>query len=162
MFPGPIRYDQQVTALSFAGDWLASPIARTRDEFSQYLQRLPDEWFIKQTFEGSVSERVIAAIEEASHSLTLEQLAGRWHMSRRTLHRQLQREGTSFRRLSEQLRRDRAIALLVEGRCQVREIARQLDMSEPAFSRAFKQWTGMTPLAYRKLRLPLSGGSQRR
>lgn len=161
MFPGPIEYDQEATALSFASDWLRSPVVRTRDELSQYLQRLPDEWFIKQTFEGSVSERVVAAIEEASHSLTLEQLAYRWHMSRRTLHRQLQREGTSFRRLSEQLRRDRAIALLLEGRCQVREIAHRLDMTEPAFSRAFKQWTGMTPLTYRRLRLPLASGSKR-
>ena len=122
------------------------------------VERLPDERFIKQTFEGSVTERVLTAIEQSAHTLTLEQLAQRWHMSRRTLHRQLQREGTSFRRLSEQLRRDRAVALLLEGRCQVREIAHQLDMTEPAFSRAFKQWTGMTPLAYRKLRIPPGGG----
>ena len=119
---------------------------------------LREKEFIKQTFEGSVTERVMTAIEQSAHTLTLEQLAQRWHMSRRTLHRQLQREGTSFRRLSEQLRRDRAVALLLEGRCQVREIAHQLDMTEPAFSRAFKQWTGMTPLAYRKLRIPPGGG----
>jgi len=160
MFPGPLYYDRDSTALCFSAEWLASPVIRTRNELSNYLQRLPDEWFIKQIFEGSTTERVMAAIEEASHGLTLEQLADRWHMSRRTLHRQLQREGTSFRRLSEQLRRDKAIALLLEGRCQVREIARRLDMTEPAFSRAFKQWTGMTPLNYRKLRLPPVGGSK--
>jgi len=160
MFPGPLIYGQEATGLSFDGRWLETPVARSRDELSLYLQRLPDEWFIKQTFEGSITEKVMSAIEESSHSLTLEQLADRWHMSRRTLHRQLQREGTSFRRLSEQLRRDKAIALLLEGRCQVREIARQLDMTEPAFSRAFKQWTGMTPLTYRKLRIPLTGGSK--
>jgi AraC-like DNA-binding protein len=161
MFPGPVHYEQEVTALYFDGGWLEAPIARSREELSLYVQRLPDEWFIKQTFEGSVTERVMSAIEESGHSLTLERLADRWHMSRRTLHRQLQREGTSFRRLSEQLRRDRAVALLLEGRCQVREIAHRLDMTEPAFSRAFKQWTGMTPLAYRKLRIPLGGGSKR-
>ncbi len=158
MFPGPLEYDQPCTSLSFDADWLLAPVSRTRDELRLYLQRLPDEWFIKQTFEGSVTERVMTAIEQSAHTLTLEQLAQRWHMSRRTLHRQLQREGTSFRRLSEQLRRDRAVALLLEGRCQVREIAHQLDMTEPAFSRAFKQWTGLTPLAYRKLRIPPGGG----
>jgi AraC-like DNA-binding protein len=160
MFPGPLKYEQETSALCFDASWLDSPIARSRDELSLYLQRLPDEWFIKQTFEGSITEQVMSAIEESSHSVTLEQLANRWYMSRRTLHRQLQGEGTSFRRLSEQLRRDRAVALLLESRCQVREIARQLDMTEPAFSRAFKQWTGMTPLAYRKLRIPLGGGSK--
>jgi AraC-like DNA-binding protein len=161
MFPGPIHYGRTTTALCFETKWLASPIARNRYELKNYARRLPDEWFIKQTFEGSFTERVMSAIEEASHGLTLEQLADRWHMSRRTLHRQLQREGTSFRRLSEQLRRDKAIALLLEGRCQVREIARRLDMTEPAFSRAFKHWTGMTPLNYRKLNLPRGGGSKR-
>ncbi len=160
MFPGTITYDQRVNAISFDAAWLLAPVVRSREELSLYLQRLPDEWFIKQTFEGSVSERVLAAIEESGYSLTLDQIADRWHMSRRTLHRQLQREGTSFRRLSEQLRRDRAIALLAETRCQIKEIARRLDMTEPAFSRAFKQWTGLTPIAYRKVRLPYGGGSK--
>ena len=157
MFPGPLAYDEQSTSLSFDGDWLHAPVMRSREELSLYLQRLPDEWFIKQTFAGSVSERVLTAIEECGHGLTLDQLADRWHMSRRTLHRQLQREGSSFRGLSEQSRRDKAISLLVESRLQVREIARRLTMTEPAFSRAFKQWTGQTPTAYRKSRLPPGG-----
>jgi AraC-like DNA-binding protein len=73
-------------------------------------------------------------------------------MSSRTLHRQLQQEGASFRGIREQVRRERAIRLLLEGEAQIREIARRLDMTEPAFSRAFKQWTGMSPLAYRRAR----------
>jgi AraC-like DNA-binding protein len=69
----------------------------------------------------------------------------------------LQREGTSFRGLRDQARREQAVALLASSKLQVREIAWQLDMTEPAFSRAFKSWTGMTPLAYRNLRLPPKG-----
>lgn len=160
MFPGPLSYDEEHTSLSFDADWMNAPVIRSREELSLYLQRLPDEWFIKQTFEGSVSERVLTAIEECGHGLTLDQLADRWHMSRRTLHRQLQREGTSFRGLSEQSRRDKAISMLAESRLQIREIARRLNMTEPAFSRAFRQWTGQTPTAYRKSRLPPGGGSK--
>lgn len=157
MFPGPVSFGHDSTALHIAPAYLDMPIVRKRDELSDYLQRLPDEWFIKQVFEGSVSERVLSALAESGYVLTLEGLAAQWHISRRTLHRQLQREGTSFRGLRDQARREQAVALLASSKLQVREIAWQLDMTEPAFSRAFKSWTGMTPLAYRNLRLPPKG-----
>ncbi len=82
----------------------------------------------------------------------LAELARYWHMSSRTLHRKLQSEGNSYRSLLAQARRERAIGLLLDGSCQIGEIAHQLGMTEPAFSRAFKQWTGMAPLAYRRAR----------
>ncbi len=152
MFPGRISYGHGQSSIFFDAQWLARPVIRSREELARYLRRLPDEWFIKQTFEGSISERVAAAFSDMESFCTLEELAGRWHMSSRTLHRQLGQEGTSFRGIREQVRRERAIHLLLEGGLQVREIARQLDMTEPAFSRAFKQWTGMSPLAYRRAR----------
>jgi len=160
MFPGPVSFGHPQTALLVPPDYLEKPIVRTREELRDYLQRLPDEWFIKQVFAGGVSERVMAALEESGLALTLDELAQKWHMSRRTLHRQLQREGSSFRRLRDQARMEKAVTLLLGGSCQVREVAWQLQMTEPAFSRAFKSWTGMTPLAYRNMRLPPRGASQ--
>lgn len=152
MFPGPVSYGHQRSAIFFDPQWLAKPVIRSREELLRYLQRLPDEWFIKQTFDGSISEKVAAAFSDMETFVTLEDMAACWHMSSRTLHRQLQQEGASFRGIREQVRRERAIRLLLEGEAQVREIARRLDMTEPAFSRAFKQWTGMSPLAYRRAR----------
>ena len=58
----------------------------------------------------------------------------------------------SFRMLLEQVRRERAVGMLLDGHSRVRDIAQALDMTEPAFSRAFKQWTGLSPLAYRRAR----------
>lgn len=150
MFPGPVVFDQPCSAIRFGSTWLDTPVSRTRQELRRYLQRLPDEWFIKQNFDGAVATRVQDALMRAEQIPNLDQLAASWHLSGRTLHRQLSREGASFRRISEQVRRDRAVNLLLHSSCQVREIARRLDMTEPAFSRAFKQWTGMTPLTYRR------------
>lgn len=152
MFPGVMRYGQPLSALVFDSTWLQAPIVRSRRELRDYLQHLPDEWFIKQDFGHSVSEKVLRNLGASESFPGLEELAARWHMSSRTLHRQLQREGTSFRSLLEQVRRERAISLLLEDSCSMGEIARRLDMTEPAFSRAFKHWTGMPPLAYRKAR----------
>jgi AraC-like DNA-binding protein len=152
MFPGPVSYGHQKSTIVFASEWLRAPVVRSREELRLYLQRLPDEWFIKQDFDHTISDRVLRALGDASQFPDLRSLAARWHMSGRTLHRRLQSEGVSFRALVEQVRRERAIGLLLHDSCQVGDIARQLDMTEPAFSRAFKLWTGMTPLAYRKAR----------
>jgi AraC-like DNA-binding protein len=152
MFPGPVAYGYDHSAIVFDARWLEAPVVRSRVELRQYLQRLPDEWFIKQDFEHSVRDRVVRTLSEATEFPDLQGLAKSWNLSSRTLHRRLQREGCSFRGLLEQVRRERAISLLLEGQHQVGEIALQLGMTEPAFSRAFKLWTGMTPLAYRRAR----------
>lgn len=152
MFPGALEYGHEFSSLVFDPLWLSAQIVRSTRELRQYLPRLPDEWFIKQDFDHSVSDRVLKALGESDGFPSLTTLASDWRISARTLHRQLQREGSSFRRLLEQIRRERAIGLLLEGSAQVGDIARTLEMTEPAFSRAFKDWTGMTPLAYRKAR----------
>jgi AraC-like DNA-binding protein len=82
----------------------------------------------------------------------LEQLAPRLRMSPRTLHRRLEQEGTNFRQVLAEVRRELAVRHLVERRFAIGEIAFLLGFSEvSAFHRAFKQWTGHAPHAYRAL-----------
>jgi AraC-like DNA-binding protein len=152
MFPGPVTFHRPYSGISFDSAWMAAPVIRSRQELRRYLGRLPDEWFVKQDFEGSVSERVLRILADSPAQPSLQQLSEQWGMSSRTLHRQLGKEGTSFRMLREQVRRERAIGMLLDGRTRVRDIAQALEMTEPAFSRAFKQWTGMSPLAFRRAR----------
>jgi len=86
---------------------------------------------------------------------TLQQIAPRLHMSPRTLHRRLDDEGTSFRHVLTEVRRELAARHLTERRLGVSEIAFLLGFSEPsAFHRAFKRWTGHAPLAFRESALP--------
>jgi AraC-like DNA-binding protein len=87
----------------------------------------------------------------------LAQLALRLRMSTRTLHRRLEQEGTSFRRVLNEVRRELAVRHLVERRLVIGEIAFLLGFSEvSAFHRAFKQWTGHAPHAYRGLQHSLA------
>ncbi len=152
MFPGPVSFERPFSGISFDPIWMQAPVIRSRQELRRYLGRLPDEWFVKQDFEGSVSERVLRILTDSPRPPSLQELADNWGLSSRTLHRQLRREGTSFRLLLEQVRRERAVGMLLDGHSRVRDIAQALDMTEPAFSRAFKQWTGLSPLAYRRAR----------
>jgi len=72
--------------------------------------------------------------------------------SRRTLTRRLREEATSFLQIKDQLRRSLALQLLIANRLPVEAIAGRVGFVDlTTFHRAFKKWTGTTPLAYRRL-----------
>ena len=66
------------------------------------------------------------------------------------LSRKLASEGTSFRAVKEEVRRDVAIQRLVKTREPIDLIAASVGFDNtPAFHRAFRTWTGSTPRGYR-------------
>lgn len=78
-------------------------------------------------------------------------IAERLHLSTRTLARQLRNDGTSFRQLLDETRERDARQLLESSPMDIADIASYLGYSNPAnFTRAFRQWTGQTPIDYRK------------
>ena len=91
--------------------------------------------------------------ELQAENVTAHRLAARLDVSIRTLHRTLAAEGTSYRRLLDQLRLDIAGRHLTDDRVSVAEVAFLAGFSElSAFHRAFKRWTGRTPAAFRARR----------
>lgn len=72
-------------------------------------------------------------------------------MSRRTLRRRLEAEGTSFHKLGEDCRCSIGRALLTRTNLPIIEIAMRLGYSDhTAFSRAFSRWCGVPPRELRK------------
>ena len=66
------------------------------------------------------------------------------------MHRQLLREGASFKELLDQTRHMLALRYLQARDMSVKEIAYMLGYSDVAnFRRAFKRWEGVAPKAYR-------------
>lgn len=71
--------------------------------------------------------------------------------SRRTLTRRLHEEATSFLNIKDELRRSLALQLLISNLLPVEVIAARVGFADlTTFHRAFKKWTGTTPLAYRR------------
>lgn len=84
---------------------------------------------------------------------TLEAVAERLAMSTRTLRRRLQGQGLGFMGLLQAARRRDALSLLARPALEVAQIAQLLGYADPAnFTRAFRQWTGFTPSAWRATR----------
>jgi AraC-like DNA-binding protein len=70
--------------------------------------------------------------------------------SRQTLYRRLREEGATYAALVDGVRRRLALRLLRDKAVSVKEVSYRLGFAEPAaFSRAFKRWTGKSPLAWR-------------
>ena len=87
----------------------------------------------------------------------VDALARKLGMSSRTLQRRLTEEGTTFRRLLNEVRRRLATTYLMTPGVGIAEVAFLLGFSDvPAFHRAFRAWTGQAPGAYRQQGAPLA------
>lgn len=106
----------------------------------------------------SYTERVRTLLirELSGGNATAVHLAKLMHTSLSTLGRRLEAEGTTFSAILEDLRRRLALGYLASRQLSVPEVALLTGFSQAtAFHRAFRRWTGMTPLQYRRERLRL-------
>jgi AraC-like DNA-binding protein len=77
-------------------------------------------------------------------------ISRRLGMSERTLHRRLAEDGESFQSLTTIARRGAAETLLADSRHSLAEVAFLTGFADQSsFQRAFKGWTGQTPLSFR-------------
>jgi AraC-like DNA-binding protein len=93
---------------------------------------------------GDLSGQVAALLRDhlTDPSYGLEQVAGALALSPRTLQRRLKLEDTSFARLHDEQRRERAARLVAQGASGA-AIAQQLGYADPTIaSRSLKRWFG--------------------
>ena len=76
-------------------------------------------------------------------------------MHRRTLNRHLSASGVTFAELVDEGRFEISRRMLEHSDLDVKQIAAALDYADAsAFTRAFKRWSGTTPVAWRTTRRP--------
>tara|TARA_R110002167_G_scaffold189083_2_gene391226 strand:- start:241 stop:1260 length:1020 start_codon:yes stop_codon:yes gene_type:complete len=148
MFPAYCEFNSQYNALVFDTKYLDLPVIRNTNELASYLQQIPLPWFKKQSFYGAWTAQVMALLEK---DISIEEAADKLNMTSRTLRRKLTKEGSSFQQLKDNARRDQAINLFEQRKLTIAEIGLKIGFTEAAtFSRAFKQWTGVSPSSYRR------------
>ncbi len=155
MFPATYEFDAPVTSLVFRRDFLQNPIVRSKPELKRLLSVAPLGFMTIPADVVSYGRR-IRNLVLPERKLPLEfpefdEVAARFGMGEQSLRRKLRQEGSSYRAIKENIRRDIAIEKLVRGNFSVAELAEMLGYSETrAFTRAFSQWTGMSPVQYRE------------
>ncbi|APU48737.1 AraC family transcriptional regulator [Acinetobacter junii] len=90
-------------------------------------------------------------IQKNIGQLNLSEVAKQLNMSSRTLQRYLEIEDTTFKALIAEVRKQYAEAMLIQNELSIQEISESLGYADVShFSRAFKNWTRVTPKAFRK------------
>jgi AraC-like DNA-binding protein len=114
-------------------------------------RHLHDLLFEEPDADETLSEQVTHCIAKrlGRASIELDLVAKELGLSARSLRRKLDEESTSYRDILQAERRLKAEKMLRTGRLRVSELAAGLGYSDVAvFSRAFKNWTGLSPRDY--------------
>ena len=152
-FSPSLEFGAARTRLVFDALLLETPVVQTTRTLPEFLRGAPGNFILKYRNENSLSSRVRRHLRALQPSAwpSFEALADSFHLGTTTLRRRLEREGTSFSTIREAVRRDLAIGYLQGTDMSIVDIALALGFAEPsAFHRAFKQWTGVRPGAYRE------------
>ncbi len=151
-FGCPVIQGCREDSLRFPRELLERPIlaanpraARLNDQLViDYLERLD-----RGSVVSKAKEKIIEKLPNGRPNQ--EEIASAMNMSLRNFQRKLQREGTTFRELLDDIRRDLAIRFISDSHRPIGAISYSLGFSEPAnFTRAFRGWTGESPRQYRE------------
>ena len=120
----------------------------------QHLLQLCEAEMLQRTRVRSLGERIIhllGPLLNGGREPDLEEVALHLQLPTWTLRRKLAEEGTCFRSLLNDTRRDLAETYIRDTELAFGEIAYLLGFaSAEAFQRAFKRWTGITPGEFRR------------
>ncbi|MEH6551653.1 MAG: AraC family transcriptional regulator [Pseudomonadales bacterium] len=161
-YGAPVSFDKADSAMSISEHYLALENTRTIDELNVFLKRMPLTILSQTIDEDLLSAQIRSWMERQinrhKHAPDIDAASSYLKRHPQSIRRQLNKEGTSYQSLKMEVRRDMAINLITRSDDSIEGIAAKLDFSEPsAFIRAFKSWTGLTPLSYRKLSLQGDG-----
>jgi AraC-like DNA-binding protein len=146
-----IRFDQPANQLVFDAKWLDGPASLGNQTTYAAVVAMCDELLADLKKQSGVAGKVRACLlQDLANRPTLAVVAERLGSTGRTLRRQLDHQGTSFRDLLDELRGEVAIKYLRDTVMTSEDIAVALGFSDAAnFRHAFRRWTGKTPSEFR-------------
>ena len=157
IFGCDISFDAPKACAYFPASYVDAPLFSAEPQLKTVLetkarQRLRD-WQGEQMAGSPVVAQTKQAIAEAIAFgvPTIDDIAEAMMMSSRTLQRQLENLGSSYKELLDSVRADLASKYMGQQELSILDVAFMLGFSEQSsFQRAFKRWFGATPGAYRR------------
>ena len=151
-FGCPVVYNADRDALQVSEQGLRVPNKLADEAISDFfdshleseLPQFADNLSLARRLRSSISQSLSEGVP------TISEIAGRFHMSARTLQRRLSDDGLSFQQIVDDSRRELAKRFLQQTDYSLSEIAFLTGFADQsAFNRAFRRWAGQTPRSYR-------------
>jgi len=151
VFGGTECFEQPFTEVKFPREWLEQAQLNANRDLYTLLQTHAELELSRLSHNTSVVQRVerVLASSKPRELPSMETVARTLDISARTLARKLQAQSVSYAQLVEDRRSAAAKCLLTGGRHSIQEVASALGFADtPAFHKAFRRWTGLTPKQY--------------
>lgn len=151
VFKAPLHFDAEQTAMVFSGSAMRAALPFANPELARHNDSILAR-YLAHFDKANTANRVHAILVdllpqgEPGQSKVAETL----HMSLRNLQRKLQEDGTSYKKILNETRRDLALSYIADPHYSISEVTYLLGFSDSSsFTRAFKRWTGQSPSQYR-------------
>jgi AraC-like DNA-binding protein len=151
-FRCPVDFDSSANSLHISTAAAREPITGANEYLAQLNDHIVVRYLAHQSREDVVNRTRAAILDSLSDGKATEKaVADMLHLSPRQLNRRLNEEGTSFRELLVECRRELAEQYISDGTLSLTEISFLLGFAEASsFSRAFRRWTGLSPTEARE------------
>jgi AraC-like DNA-binding protein len=150
IFRTRLRFDAEACGVVFKSSWLEQPIAGTDPALRRMLNRTIAR--AKERAAMPFAEQVECALPRfvLNGATSADDVARFFGIHQRTLRKRLRKNGTHLQMLVDRTRFGLARQLLRDTELPVMEIAAALHYSDPnVFSRAFRNWAGVSPRQWR-------------
>jgi len=147
-------FDRPVASLTCPARFLTARITKRLPDFEQFQNAQTIDFQGVPGTRRSMKSLLTAALRdhlyETERFLTMEEISDKFNMCSQTLRRRLEEEGTSYRTIKEEVRREAIMTWLRDIDVPIGEISLLAGFAEPnGLFRAVKLWTGMSPSEYR-------------
>jgi AraC-like DNA-binding protein len=153
IFEGLARFDQSFTGIRFGRELMAAAAPHPDAELHEALRVFAARRSMHLNDRSPYATRVrdVLVWQRPPRDMTMASVARKLGMSVRSLRRRLTAEGKSYADLMDEALASIAKACLRDERRTILDTARELGFADSTgFHRAFKRWTGLTPLEFRR------------
>lgn len=156
-FPCPVEFDADSTQWRFRPGSTDLPLPLADGELLTLYSSRCDTLLGRAQADSTIRDRLATRLSRSDGIFpSASEAARQFALSERSLHRRLAEAGTRFSTMLDDARFARAQELLKDRRMTVESIAAAVGFAEPSsFSRAFKRWSGIGALEYRRQRTGL-------
>lgn len=159
-FDCPVAFDSDVTEILVHNKYIDTPMALankcTADLAENHFYKLSPNILLGFSLR-KVKKIIYTLYRQSEYDIAkddvfdVESIGRHLGMSGRTLRRRLETVGTSFGSIVSQVKKELSMKYIREGSMSITDITFELGFCDlSAFSKIFKEWTGMSPLQYRK------------